>query len=286
MRVCTKPGCWAMPSLRYRLLRLVFIALCAVLIGIATFTSILYSRQTELMYFPPSGVSVKELEADFKPVTIETEDKVSLTGYFHAPEKGMPLLLLFHGNANHPAWVAFRTRGLRERGYGVLLAEYRGFSNRTVKPSELGLYKDAEAYIRWIEANYNSHPLVLYGESLGTAVAIEMATRHDVSAIVLEVPFKSAVSVAQSVFPFVPWIGLIMRDPYRSDLKIGKVKAPVLFLLAGEDEVVSYASGLALYELANQPKTKIVYQRAGHTNVYDFDAEQDVMKFLKEAVEK
>ena len=269
-----------MPSLRTRCLRIMMFAVVAMGLGIGILSLQLYLRQTELMYYPPQGVMPDGTLADFQSITIRTEDQIDLSGYFYPPQAGKPIVLVFHGNAGHPAWQAGKTTLLKEQGYGLLFAGYRGYVTEVAEPSELGFYKDAEAYIGWVQENYLGHPVVLYGESLGSAVVVEMATRHPVAAVILEVPFKSALSVAETLYPYIPWISWMMRDPYRSDLKIKNVSAPTLFLLAAQDEVVSYASGLELFDLADEPKTKIVYEQAGHNNVYQFTAAQDVLKFL------
>lgn len=246
------------------------------------FLVLLFIMQRSLLYFPPLGLSAaaeKNL-AFFQPTTVTAEDGVSVTGYFYPPAAGRPIMVLFHGNASHPAWEAFKTNRMREQGYGVLLAGYRGYLGNPGKPSEVGFYADGEAYLKWLKQTYPDNPLILYGESLGSGVAVEMAMRHKPAALVLEVPFKSALSVAQRLYWYVPFINLMMLDPYRNDLKISQVHAPVLFLLAGEDDVVTAEAGEELFSLANESKYKVLFPNAHHSDIYASGAEAELMKFL------
>lgn len=242
------------------------------------FVIFIFANQRSLMYMPSAAA---DGPAGFAAEQVRTEDGLTLTGYAVPPGPGKPVMVLFHGNASLPKWEAFKTGLLRQKGYGIVLAGYRGYGGNPGSPSEKGFYADGEAYLDWVSKEYPGHPLILYGESIGTGVAVEMAKRHSPAALILEVPFKSALSVARRAYWFVPLKFLLMQDQYRSDLKIGDVHAPVLFLLAEDDKVVTLTSGQALYDLANQPKKKIVFPHVGHSNVYDAKAEPAVVEFLE-----
>lgn len=256
------------------------------LVGYIAVLVLLYTYQRDMIYFPPA-VNGLEDHADlkgFKAIEVRTDDEITLKAYFVPPAKNKPIILLFHGNANAPAWEAFKVSALREKGYGALLATYRGYAGNPGAPSQAGLFKDGEAYMAWLKRNYLSAPVVLYGQSLGSGVAVELAVHHKIAALILEVPFYSALSVAQRAYPYILRMDLLMKDPYRNDLKIKDVKAPILFLLAGQDEVVSLQSGLDLFAAANDPKSHFIYEKAHHANIYNFGAANAVMDFLEKGL--
>ena len=258
-------------------------AIAAVLAIYMIFIGFLYVSQRSMIYFPPSSISedsLKDLE-DFQTIGVTTSDGLDLTGYYSAPQPGKPIIVFFHGNASHPAWEAHKTDKLRQRGYGVLLATYRGYAGNPGKPTEEGLFRDGDAFLTWVTQRYKQNPVILYGTSLGSGVAVEMAVRHKPAALILEAPFESALSVAQSSYPYIPFLNLMMRDQYLSNLKIKNINVPVLFLLAGKDTVVTLESGERLYALASEPKIKEVFSESGHANIYDFGAEDAVIKFTE-----
>ena len=243
--------------------------------------------QRDLIYFPPQSISESDRASlkDFKFVEVHTEDDLTLKAYFKAPQSShKPILIFFHGNGSDPAWESYKTFPMREKGYGVLMATYRGYAGNPGSPSEAGLFRDGEAYIAWIKQAYPDAPLIVYGQSLGSGVAVEMASRYQMAAVVLEVPFFSALSVASRLYSYIVGMDFLMKDQFRNDLKIGKIKAPILFLLSGNDEVVSLQSGLDLFEVANAPKTKIVLEHAGHTNIYNYGAGDALAAFLEKEI--
>lgn len=258
-----------------------------VLLVYLMFIAVLGVTQRSMMYLPPASIPASHMTAleGYEKVSITTKDELALHAYFVPPKDSKkPILLLFHGNASHPAWEAFKTASLITQGYGVLLASYRGYDNNPGKPTEDGLFMDGQSYLDYLKESYPSNPVILYGESLGSGVAIEMAIRVQPLAVILEVPFLSAVDVAQRFYPYIPFIDKLLRDPYRNDHKISSVHAPTLFLLAGKDDVVSLGSGTKLYELANDPKKKVVFSEASHVNVYQYGAMEEMLNFLKKVV--
>lgn len=262
-------------------------AFFGVLIVYLLFIAVLTVTQRDMMYFPPAGISEEQmgLLADFRQIEVQTDDGLSLRGYFVPPaDNKKPVLILFHGNGSHPSWEVFKTQALKDKGYGILLASYRGYDGNQGSPSEAGLFVDGKAYAGFIKADYPQNPLILYGSSLGAAIAVDVALHTSPQALILEVPFFSAVDVAVKFYPYIPFMNTLVKDPYRNDEKITKIESPLLFLLAGKDEVVSLESGMKLFDLANEPKRKVIYTDARHADVYNHGAEADVAKFLQEVV--
>jgi hypothetical protein len=174
----------------------------------------------------------------------------------------------------------------RDAGYGLLLAEYRGYGGNPGLPTEEGLYNDARAFLQWLRMEKGVEPsdTVLYGESLGTGVAVQMAAEAGAKevpyrALILEAPFSAAVDLARETYPFLP-VNLLMRDQFKSREKIGNIHTPLLILHGNKDEVVPLQSGQALFEAAHNPKTFIVIDGGTHHNLYSHGAASSVLEFL------
>ncbi|HNQ92493.1 MAG TPA: alpha/beta fold hydrolase [Alphaproteobacteria bacterium] len=237
----------------------------------------------------PPADEIAAVLMGYAPVTVKTEDGLTVTGFFRPPaDKQKPIILFFHGNASHPAWMAPFFSGMSGQGYGIFLVEYRGYNNNEGIPTEQGLYKDAEAYLISdpLAKDHKANPLIVFGHSLGSGVAVELASRHPerFSAMVLQVPFDSIVHVVSNKYPFVPFPSLLVKDQYNSDQKIGKVTIPKLFLLAGQDTVVGHDTGKRLYDLAPGPKILVEMPDAGHNDIYAHGTAQKVFDFVEEVL--
>lgn len=249
--------------------------------------ALLYYAQRSVMYFPdksrPDPVEYGVSDMNVIPVT--TEDNLQIEGWFKAPrDEGKPVIVVFHGNADHHGFRSFKARIFLDAGYGVMLAGYRGYGGNPGSPSEQGLYADARAQITWLleTAGVYEKDIVLYGESLGSGVATQMSTEFPaVKALILETPFNSTVDVAKWRFFFIP-VGLLMKDRYESDQKIGDFTAPVFIMHGTNDKIVPYRYGQRLFEAADQPKFFKTFQGGGHNNLYDLGAAEAVLEFLGE----
>jgi len=153
---------------------------------------------------------------------------------------------------------------LTETGDGLLGVEYRGYPGSTGSPSEEGLLRDGEAtYAKALELGFPADHIVAMGESLGTGVAVDLAARHPVAALVLDSPFSATVDVAAARYWMFP-VRLLMRDQFRSDERIGKVSAPVLMVHGTADRTIAIGFAERLFALANEPKTFMRVSGAGH----------------------
>lgn len=248
--------------------------------------------QRSMMYFPQQ-ISERDrsfLKSFANPIRLNTEDGISLTAWFRPPRgENVPVIVAFHGNAGHPVWMGSKLGGLLDEKVGLLLVEYRGYDGNPGTPTEEGLYYDGQAALDWLkntdEENLKRAPVVLYGESIGSGVAIELASRAEnqgnLRGLVLEVPFDSAVKVARHHYPFIPLLDYLMLDQFRNDEKIGKVHVPLLVLLAGRDSVVPVGHGQRLFDLANEPKVLEIFPNADHGTVFESGGGAKVSEFLK-----
>jgi hypothetical protein len=168
----------------------------------------------------------------------------------------------FHGNGGSLFNRRFRARALLEDGRGLLMVSYRGYSGSTGSPSEAGLHQDARAAYDWVTGGYEPGRLVLYGESLGSGVAVRLAAERPVGGIVLDAPYTATADIARSLYWWLP-VDLLMRDPFRSIDHVGRLAAPLLVLHGERDRLVPIAMGERLFAAAPEPK-RFVRLPGGH----------------------
>jgi fermentation-respiration switch protein FrsA (DUF1100 family) len=242
----------------------------------------LFLFQRQLLYFPdrsrPFLGGLPQLGV--REVTLRA-DGLSLLSWYLPPREGRPAIAYFHGNGGNIAYRADRLMRFAREGYGVLMLEYRGYGGNPGGPSEAGFFADARAAVDFLrEEGIGVERLVLYGESLGSAVAVEIAVTRQVAALVLESPFTSIAAVAHYHYPFVP-ARLLVRDRFDSASRIGEVTAPLLVLQGGHDAVVPARFSQALFDAAPEPKELWAAPDGGHENLARFGALDAVVAFIE-----
>jgi uncharacterized protein len=259
---------------------LLWTAVIAVCFYIALATAI-YLAQRSLMYFPdtahvlPVAAGLPEAEE----VALTAADGVRIAAWHVPPRDGKPVILYFHGNGGALHFRVQRFRRLITDGIGLAALEYRGYGGSGGNPSEPGLIADAHAAYRFAAGRYPPQQLVLWGESLGAGVAIALAAERPVGRVILEAPFTSAAALGARHYWYLP-VSLLMKDQFRSDLRIGKVTAPLLIMHGVHDRVVPYAMGEQLFDLANKPKHFVRFLDGGHEDLDDNGALDAVARFL------
>ena len=194
---------------------------------------------------------------------LRTPDGEFLVAWHFPPKPGKPTILYLHGAAGALVKRVARLRLFVESGLGVLAVSYRGYSGSTGRPSEAGLLRDAECAYREACARYGADRIIIVGTSLGTGVAVALAAGREAGGLVLLAPFLSAMDIAARRFPFLP-VRWLMRDRFRSDLAIPRVRMPVLVIHGENDPIIAISSGKRLFGLANEPKTFISVPGGGH----------------------
>jgi len=196
----------------------------------------------------------------------ETEDGVRVHGFFLPAPGATRALLLFHGNAENASHgLPFAAEWVR-RGAHVLVADYRGYGKSAGAPSEPGVHADARAALRHLVEVRGVPPrrIVVYGRSLGGAVAVELARDRELAGLVLESTFTSIADVGRA---HLGALGRLAGRRFDSAGAIGRVRAPLLFLHGDRDEVVPWALGRRLFEAAPEPKSFETIAGAGHNDV-------------------
>jgi uncharacterized protein len=243
----------------------------------------LYLYQRQLLYHPDRSRPILGALARLgvHEIALPTADGLSLLAWYLPARGERPVVVYFHGNAGHIGYRADRVERFAREGYGVLMLEYRGYGGNPGIPSEVGLFEDAAAALRFIEAQgVPGHRIVLYGESLGTGVAVWAATMHAVGAVVLESPYTSIAAAAQHHYPFIPAAWLV-SDRYDSLLRIGQIRAPVLMLHGARDGIIPLSLGEALFAAASEPKEQWVAPQAGHADLGWFGALDIAVGFIE-----
>ncbi len=248
----------------------------------AVMTGWLYFNQRGMLYFPYS-TRPTPAEAgfpDMEVVEYQSAGGLTLYGWYKQAVGDKPTIVYFHGNAgnllNH-SWIA---RPLLDAGYGVLLVEYRGYGGNPGKPSEAGLYADARAGIEYLMSQgIATDQMVFFGQSLGTGIAVKMATEHSPRALILQSPYTSIAKAGQHHYWYLP-VRWLIKDRFPSDEWIGGVTAPLLVLIAEEDTIIPPKMSRELFALANQPKTLKALANSGHNDLSGNGGMKAVLEFL------
>jgi fermentation-respiration switch protein FrsA (DUF1100 family) len=260
----------------------------AVAIGVYAFViGGMYVFQRTLLYLPSTSIPepARSGVPEMQPVELQTDDGLTLTAWFHAPTDGLPTVILFGGNAGNIGDRGFKARPMLDAGYGVLLVGYRGYGGNPGSPSEEGLYMDGRAALAFVSGNgIDAKRTVLYGESLGSGVAVHLAREaavagSPVAGLVLEAPYTSIADVAGSHYPFVP-AAFLVKDRFDSVDKIAHVDAPIVVIHGERDRVVPTRFGRRLYETAVEPKESHWISAANHNDLYEFGLFEIVLEFL------
>lgn len=239
--------------------------------------------QRRLMYAPdvarisPAAAGLTDVDE----TDLASPDGASLVVWRAAAEPGRPTLLYLHGNAGNLSTRADRAGRYRKHGLGLAMLSYRGYGGSTGKPSELANLADArQLYDRLVAEGISPEDIVLYGESLGSGVAVQLACAVPVGAVVLDAPYTSIVEVAVKAYPYLP-VRPLLLDRYESERWIGRVGAPVLVLHGRRDAVIPFAMGEALFAMANEPKRFEVYPEGTHSDLDRHGAVEDVVRWLR-----
>ncbi len=225
------------------------------------------------------------LSPDDRELFVETRDGEQINGILFKSKEGRGVILYFHGNAGSLSSWQYVAEDIVPKGYDLLVIDYRGYGKSTGKISEDGFYLDAEAwYGELLSMGYGGDRIILYGRSLGTGVAVELAARKTVRALVLESPFTSLPELASHLVPIpIPTFYI----PYKFDnvAKASGIKIPSLVMHGDDDELIPTEMGQKVHDALGGPKRFVAVRGGGHNNLSDFAAYHDALeKFLNEVV--
>ncbi|MEZ5851746.1 MAG: alpha/beta hydrolase [Hyphomicrobiaceae bacterium] len=238
--------------------------------------------QRRLMYHPDAR-RVAPAQAGLSMARereIVTPDGQRLVAWQIDARPGQPTILYFHGNAGNLTDRAARASRYAAVGYGFFIVSYRGYGGSTGRPSEANNIADARlAYDRLVSEGVPPSMIVVYGESLGSGVAVQLAAARKVAAVILDAPYTSMIEMALLRYPFLPARHLLL-DRYDSKRHIKDIAAPVLVLHGERDTVIPVAMGQALHAAAGEPKHIVIFPHGRHTDLDDYGAVAAVRQWL------
>ena len=241
-----------------------------------------YLFQRNLLYHPQeNNYSGDKLTVPIEKVIIKTDDNIELIAWYHKKNNNnYKTILYLHGNAGSLKNRIHKINHFKEMNVNFLLLAWRGFNGNKGSPTEKGLYEDARSGIRWLKSkNIEENNIIIYGESLGTAVATEIAQNKNFAGVILESPFTSMVDAGKNVYPYLP-VKLLLKDKYESHKKIKNINIPTLIMHGKVDNIVPFYMGKKMYELANQPKYSYFSEYDDHMMKYN----EKLLKVLKDFI--
>ena len=246
-------------------------------------TFVLYISQRSLLYHPSeNNYQGDKLTVKIENVKILTEDNIKLMAWYHKKDiKKYKTILFLHGNAGSLENRVHKINHFNDMDVNFLIISWRGFSGNKGQPTEKGLYKDAKSAVEWlINEGIKQENIIIYGESLGTGIATEIAQNKNFAGIILESPFTSMVAAGKSKYPIFP-IGLLLKDKYESDKKIKNIKSPILIMHGEADTIVPFWMGKKIYKLANSPKYSYFPKYDDHMMEYNENLLNTLQEFIK-----
>lgn len=240
------------------------------------------------LYFPEKNLlaTPEDIGLSFEDLTLTTEDGVRIHGWYVPFDGSRKTLLWFHGNAgNIGNRVDLLSRLHRNLKINILIIDYRGYGKSEGEISEEGTRRDARAAYDYLMGRPDVDPrkVLVFGRSLGAAVAVDLATEIEFGGLILEAPFASVKAMAKESFPWFP--SRLLKIQYDNLSKIRKVHLPLLILHGDRDAVVPYRQGQSVFEAANEPKRFYTITNAGHNDSYIIGGQayyQAMMQFIEE----
>lgn len=249
-------------------MRMVLSILLTVVAVYVAVVALAYFFQERLLYFPLRSIAVTPASRGlaYEDVWLETADGVKISGWFIPATQPRATLLFFHGNAGNISHRLDSIETFHRLGLNTLIIDYRGYGQSEGSPTEAGTYLDAEAAWRYLveERQIPAAEIIIFGRSLGGAVAAWLAQQHPPGALILESTFTSAPDVAAQAYPFLP-ARQLTRIHYNTLARLPEIKTPVLIVHSPHDEVIPYSHSQKLLATANEPK-EFLQLNGGHNN--------------------
>lgn len=269
--------------MKYLLITLKYLFMILIIILSCLF--FIYFYQRHLIYFSHHEAIKVPIYATsyFKVIKVETSDKVNLQAWYAPAKDNYPTIVYFHGNKGDIADRIPNVIPYITNGYGVLLVEYRGYTLNPGSPNEQGLYNDGRAAITFLHRQgIKNSCIILFGESLGTGVAVQLASEYPVAALILQSPYTSILNIGKYHYPYLP-VKLLLKDQFNSFAKITRVHSPLLMIYAASDLVIPARDSEQLFNAANPPKFKFEFNNhyAIHNHLASKKLYEVVLNFLK-----
>ena len=265
-------------------MKYLYLILSSTLVAYLIVLVLIYFYQRNLLYHPTeNNYQNDEILFNYEEIFIKVDEEIELKSWLIKKDfKKYKTIVIFHGNAGHLSNRIYKLNELYKLDINILLISWRGFSGNKGFPTEQNLYQDAEAAIKWLnDKKISNNKIILYGESLGSGVAVELGKRNDFNSIILESPFTSIENAAKIYYPYLP-VRFLLKDRFDSINKIKMVKNPILIMHGKKDDVVPFSMGKELFEKANNPKDS--YFTSNDDHMMEFNSL--LLKKVKNFIEK
>ena len=265
-------------------MKYLYLTLSSVLIAYLVLVIFIYFYQRNLLYHPSeNNYQNDEIKFNYDEIFIKVDDEIKLKSWVIDKNfKKLKTLVLLHGNAGNLSNRIYKLNELNKLDINILLISWRGFSGNKGSPTEKNLYEDAEAAIRWLnKKQVENNQIILYGESLGSGVVLEIAKKNNFNSIILESPFTSIENSAKIYYPYLP-VKLLLKDRYDSINKIEKINTPILIMHGKKDDIIPFSMGEELFEKANEPK----YSHFTSDDVHMMEFNDQLINSIKNFIEK
>tara|TARA_B100001029_G_C15040055_1_gene442947 strand:+ start:9 stop:800 length:792 start_codon:yes stop_codon:yes gene_type:complete len=230
-----------------------------------------FFNQRNLLYHPfENNYNKDSANFSYEEIFIPTSNENNLKAWFHKKDlKQKKTLVFFHGNAGDLRNRIYKLNLIKDFDINFLIVAYRGFSGNEGKPSETGLYDDARSTLDWLKKQgVREDNIILYGESLGTGVSVEVAQNKKFAGIILESPFTSMVDAGKFYYFYLP-VSLLLKDRYETVKKLKNIKIPILVMHGKKDKIVPFHMGQKVFEIANEPKFSYFPEEDDHMMDYN-----------------
>lgn len=255
-------------------------------VGLLMLNVLMYFQQPQMIFFPMSELyqTPANWGLEYEDVTFKTEDDTQLHGWFIPNEEAEHVLLFFHGNAGNISHRRESIEVFHRLGLNVFIIDYRGYGKSKGKPSEQGMYQDGIAAWRYLteEKDFDADDVLIFGRSLGGAVAARLASQVEARGLILESTMSSAKEFSRAVFKILSRL-VVIRYDFNTAQHLQSVNYPVLVLHSPDDEIMPFHLGEKVYQSANQPK-QFVRMRGDHNNGFYLsqpEYEQQLGSWLK-----
>ena len=265
-------------------MKYLYLTLSSLIVAYVVLIIFIYFYQRNLLYHPSeNNYQNDKIQFNYDEVFIKVDEKIKLKSWLIKKDfKKLKTLVIFHGNAGHLSNRIYKLNELYKLDINILLISWRGFSGNKGSPTEQNLYKDAEATIKWLnEQEIKNNQIILYGESLGSGVAVEIGKKNNFNSIILESPFTSIENSAKIYYPYLP-VKLLLKDKFNSISKITMINIPILIMHGKKDDVVPFSMGKQLFEKANSPKHS--YFTSDDDHMMEFNS--SLLKEIKDFINK
>ena len=263
-------------------MKYIYILTTSVIVIYLILLTLIYINQRKLLYLPSENNYLDDpINFTYNEFFIEVDKDIKIKSWLIEKDlKKYKTILFLHGNAGNLFNRSYKLNRLNELNLNVLIISWRSFSGNPGKPNETNLYGDAKKAVKWLnDKGVETENIILYGESLGTGVAVEIGQTNKFNSIILESPYTSMVKAAKIYYPYLP-VKFLLKDKYESEKKIKNIKTPILIMHGKKDNIVPFYMGKKLFEIANKPKKFLQIEEDDHMLSFNDSLLLEIKNFI------